>query len=179
MSVRSRMPVVLLVALALMAALLTAFGSVPAAHSATAVRPAMFGAVGPTKQLVLTHEQALGKRMPGLRVYKKWDSTLFNADQYWARDTGHTLFVSIDSQRESKLHIKWRDIANARPGSSLYADMQRQASQIKAFRAKVYVIYNHEPEATESSTRGTPSEFVAAWRKLVDVYRAAGVTNGE
>lgn len=140
--------------------------------------PIMFGASGSTRKLVETHERTLGTKLHGLRVYKNWDDTLFTSSQTWARDTGHTLFVSISSQRNSGAGIRWADIAAAQPGSPLYNDMQRQAQQIKAFRDEVYIAFNHEPEA-ESSWYGGPAQFVAAWRKLISIYRAAGVTNAK
>ncbi len=149
------------------------------ADAASVVRPIMFGAEGSTKPLVLSHESVLGGTMRGLRVFKKWDSTLFGGDQKWARDTGHTLFLSIKSQRNNGTHVKWADIAAAQPGSPLYATMVRQAKEIKAFGAKVYIIFNHEPEASFSLASGNAAQFVAAWRKLIGIYRAQGVTNAE
>ncbi len=154
-------------------------GADPDTLTTTTTRsPIMFGASGSTRALTESHERTLGQRLRGLRVYKQWDDVLFTSSQTWARDTGHTLFVSIGSQRNGGAGIRWADIAAARPGSRLYADMQHQAKQIKAFGDTVYIAFNHEPE-TESSWYGTPAQFTAAWRKLVSVYRAAGVRNAE
>jgi hypothetical protein len=138
----------------------------------------MFGASGSTRELVQSHERTTGTRLHGLRVYKDWDDVLFNSSQIWARDTGHTLFLSINSRRNGGGGIRWADIAAARPGSQIYSEIQRQAQQIKAFRDRVYIAFNHEPE-TASSWYGTPAQFAAAWRKIVSVYRAAGVTNAK
>ncbi len=135
----------------------------------------MFGASGSTRTLVEAHERVLGQKLRGLRVYKQWDDALFTSSQIWARDTGHTLFMSISSERNNGSKIQWADIAGAQPGSPLFQDMQRQAQQIKAFGARVYIAFDHEPET--KSTRGTPAAFAAAWRKLVTVWRAAGVQN--
>jgi hypothetical protein len=146
--------------------------------SSTARPPLMFGASGSTRELVESHERVLGQRLNGLRVYKDWDDTLFSSSQVWARDTGHTLFLSISARRNGGGMVRWSDIATARPGSRLYADMVRQAQQIKAFGDKVYIAFNHEPE-TNSSWYGTPAQFASAWRKIVSTYRAAGVTNAE
>ncbi len=143
--------------------------------AATTRPPLMFGASGSNNQLVEAHERTLGQKLHGLRVYKDWDDPLFTSSQITARDTGHTLFLSISSKRNGGGGIHWADIASAQPGSQLFADMQRQAQQIKAFGDKVYIAFNHEPET--ESWAGTPAQFAAAWRKVVSTYRAAGVTN--
>ncbi len=150
-------------------------GPLSPAHAASTAKPLMFGASGSSRALVEAHERVLGQKLRGLRVYKQWDDALFTSSQTWARDTGHTLFMSISSERNNGSKIKWADIARAQPGSPLFKDMQRQAQQVKAFGARVYIAFDHEPET--ESTRGTPAEFAAAWRKWVTVWRAAGVQN--
>ena len=137
----------------------------------------MFGASGQYKWEIREREKELGKRMEAVRVYKRWDESLFGEDQIWARNTGHTIFLSIKTRRDDGSKIKWRDIANAEPGSRLYNDMVRQAREIQDFGASVYVIFNHEPDAKTSRPMGRPADFVAAWRKLVNTYRRASVTN--
>lgn len=149
------------------------------ASAASSSDPIMFGASGSSRSMIQANEKLAGQRVNGARVFKKWDSALFTSSQTWARDTGHTLFVSIKSERTGGADIKFSDVANARPGSQLYKDMQRQAQQIKQFNAKVYVAYNHEPEAGNSATYGTGAQFAAAWRNLVSIYRAEGVRNAE
>lgn len=141
--------------------------------------PLMLGAAAGSKTQVLAHEAALSHRLNGLRIYQPWDGTLNNSYTTWARDTGHTLFVSIRSQRRNGTVVPYNDIIAAQPGDPLYADMLRQAEEIKTFGEKIYIIYNHEPEASQANPMGSPSEFAAAWRKLVSVYREAGVTNAE
>jgi len=145
--------------------------------AASAQKPMMFGAAASTRVAVQEHEVVLGSRLNGLRVYKSWDSDLFGSSQTWARDTGHTLFLSMRSQRDNGAIVYWRDIAAARPGSAVYSDLQRQAQQAKAFGATVYVAFNHEPEARAAWQYGTSAEYVAAYRKVVTVWRAQGVTN--
>ena len=147
--------------------------------AASASKPMMFGAAATSRQDVEEHERALGGRLNGLRVYKMWDSKLFASSQTWARDSGHTLFLSIRSRRTNGSNVKWADVANARPGSRIHDDMLRQAREIKAFRAPVFISYNHEPEAHESWSNGSGAQFIAAWRKVISTWRAAGVTNAK
>lgn len=153
----------------------------PSAAATGAPRPGthrvMLGSVGQTRQEIQQREQETGHRLPGVRVFRRWDENLFDGNQTWARNTGHTVFLSIKSRRKNGSLIGWRDIANARPGSPLYDDMRRHASEIKKFGAPVYIVFNHEPDAKTSRPMGSPADFVAAWRHVVGTYRAAGVRN--
>jgi hypothetical protein len=72
----------------------------------------------------------------------------------------------------------WRQVANATPGSALHNDIVRWAQTIKS-RGHVMVAYNHEPEAAAGGYRGTPAEFIAAWRKVVTIFDQQGATNVE
>lgn len=149
------------------------------ASATTRSTPTMFGAAGPSKEVIEAHERVLGQRINGLRVYKDWDDRLFSGTQTWARDTGHTLFLSVNTKRGNGNGARWSEIARARPGDALYADMRDQAEQVKEFGAKVYLGFHHEPE-TESSLRyGNGDDFQDAWRTWVSVFRDAGVTNAE
>jgi hypothetical protein len=163
----------------MVAALLVLAGGV-ASGSPRPAQPAhrvMLGATGQTRQETQQRESETGHRLEGVRVFRRWDERVFDGNQQWAKKTGHTVFVSIKSRRLNGSKIQWRDIAAARPGSPLWADMQRQANQIKQFGALVYVVFNHEPDAQTSAPMGRPADFIAAWRHVIDTYRAAGVRN--
>jgi len=73
----------------------------------------------------------------------------------------------------------WRQVANASSGSDLYADIVRWAQTIKARGGRVMVAYNHEPEAAAGGYRGTASEFIAAWRRVVTIFNQQGANNVE
>lgn len=176
---RRGVPVVVVGALASALAATVMIAPIAPASAASNSDPIIFGASGSTRSMIEKNEQLAGQRVNGARVFKKWDNKLFTSSQTWARDTGHTLFMSIKSERANGADIKFADVANAKPGSRIYQDMQRQAQQIKAFKAKVYIAYNHEPEAGNSVSYGNGSQFAAAWRKVVSVYRAEGVKNAE
>ena len=45
---------------------------------------------------------------------------------------------------------------------------------VKSFGAPLYFIFHHEPEASGNLSYGTATEFIAAWRKIVTVFRTAG-----
>ena len=137
--------------------------------------PLLFGVSAANRTQILEHETALGRPMGGVRVFRRWGEPLFGPDLTWARDGGRSLFISIKSRRRDGSGISYRDLASATAGSPLHADLLGQAAQVRAFGGTVYLTYQHEPEA--DPTLGTGAEFAAAWRRLVRVYREAGVTN--
>ena len=96
------------------------------------------------------------------------------------RDTGHTLFLSIKAQRINGHEDQFADIAAAAAGHQLYKDMQHIAAQIKAFKSPVYIIFNHEPEASGVDREG---HGAAVRRRLPQVRDRAcgrrGVTNAK
>jgi hypothetical protein len=163
----------------ILAALLMLAGSVAtgAPSSPAPAHRLILGATGQTRQEIQLRENESGHQLEGVRVFRRWDEHLFDGNQQWAKQTGHTVFVSIKSRRVNGSKLRWRDIASARKGSPLWNDMQRQANEIEQFGALVYVVFNHEPDARTSAPMGGPADFVAAWRHLIGVYRAAGVRN--
>jgi hypothetical protein len=156
---------------------LVALASEGSSSAASPTAPIIFGAAADSQTEVLADEAVLGHQMEGVRDYKSWDSILFGANQTWMRDTGHIIFLSIKAQRTNGAIIKFADIAAAKPGSQLYKDMQNQAAQIKAFGSLVYIIFNHEPEASPANGDGT--QYAAAFRTFVTVMRASGVTDAK
>ena len=176
---RGRRAVGLLSAAVLSLGLATVPVGAGAASAASVSSPIIFGAAGPSRNVVEDHERVLGGKLNGLRMYKQWDDRLFGSYQNWARDSGHTLFMSLNTQRRDGSGASWQRIAAARPGDALYADMVRQAREVKAFRSRVYLAFHHEPEAATSWKYGGGADFARAWRNWVSVFRRTGVTNVE
>jgi Glycosyl hydrolase family 26 len=148
-------------------------------QAATASSPIVFGVAAANQQQVQAAEKAAGHHIEGIRDYKPWDGVLFGSQPTWMRDNGHTLFLSIKAQRKNGQKISFASIAVAAKGSQLYTDMLNIAAQIKAFKAPVFITFNHEPEESGSLAMGNGPQFAAAWRKFVTVMRSAGVTNAK
>ena len=129
------------------------------------------------QQVVLDLEARAGRTLPGIRVFDLWDQAFPSNSDLWLRDTGHTLFLSVRAKRTNGAVVLWRDIAAAPPGSALYQEIVGWANDVKSFGAHMYFTFNHEPEASASDANGTAAEFIAAWRKVVDVFRQQNVTN--
>jgi beta-mannanase len=71
----------------------------------------------------------------------------------------------------------WRQVAGTQPGSALHNNIVRWAREIKSRGGNILVAYHHEPEAGGSTGYGTAQEFIAAYRKVVTIFRQQGVTN--
>lgn len=71
----------------------------------------------------------------------------------------------------------WRTVAAARSGTAIYANIVRWADTIKARPGRVLFAYHHEPEAKYDTSLGTSADFIAAYRRVVSIFRARGVQN--
>ncbi len=160
-------------------------GQVPSADVSTSATagPIQLGAAqasyaGTTKKEAIQNlESAVGRHLAVVRVYDRWTYTFPDSTDTWLKSSSHMLFLSVKTRRADGSYVKWADIAAAQPGDRLYSDMVRWADAIKAYAVPIYVAFNHEPETSVSQPSGTPSEYIAAWRAFVGVFRNRGVTN--
>jgi hypothetical protein len=158
--------------------LATGTASASAPRTTTPTAKILWGDVAINWHQVFDFNTTVG-RYPGLvRVYKQWDENM-NYNETWERQHGITLLLSVRADTVAKQVIKWRDIANAKPGSVIYNNIVRWAQQIKAFGAPIYVAFNHEPEAVGSWANGNASDYVAAYRQWVNIFRAQKATNAK
>jgi Glycosyl hydrolase family 26 len=159
-----------------------------AATSAAAVNPSqprlIWGAYARTRgnenlQTALERlEKGAGRKVAATRDYLRWDSG-FGPHQRWLVSTGRLPLISVTSKRENGTPVSWSSIANASSTSAVGKQIATWADRIKSLNGKVYFTFNHEPEAAASNSRGTSKDFVAAWRKIVNVFRQRGVTNAK
>ena len=131
-----------------------------------------------TQQGTTTLEGKIGRRLAAIRVYYNWDSPFPDTDVTWFKNNGYALLLSVKSERRNHTFVQWRDIANAQPGSALHNDIVTWANRIKSLGTHVYFTFNHEPETSLNSS-GQGADFIAAWRKVVTVFRGQGVTNAD
>ncbi len=124
-------------------------------------------------------EAQIGRTLAAVRVYLLWNQPFPDDYHVWLRDSGRLPLISVRPQRMNGSRVLWRDIANAAPGSTLYNEIVGWADRIKTYGVPVYFTFNHEPEASASTPNGADHEFIAAWRKVVTVFRDRGVTNAK
>ncbi len=71
-----------------------------------------------------------------------------------------------------KMPAPWSSVTNG----SQDAWIAQRADAFKSFGSPVYLTLHHEPE-NDMAQYGSQSDFVAAFRHIVDIFRARGVTN--
>ena len=126
-------------------------------------------------------EQQLGTTLPMVRTFSKWDDAIGEDKKFhrWIRDGDRQLMASVKPQRGNGQEVRWRDIANAQPGSQIHNEMVALASGVKRFGEPVILGFHHEPEHKKNLTFGTSDDYKAAFRKLHDVFEQQGVRNVE
>jgi Glycosyl hydrolase family 26 len=122
-------------------------------------------------------ESKLGRKLAAIRMYAHWDTPFPDATSTWARNGGRLVLLSVQSGTMHGAVVPYRDIAAAAPGAPVYGAIVRWANAVKAFRAPIFFTFNHEPEGVRSDRNGTAQEYIAAWRRIVDVFRQQAVRN--
>jgi glycosyl hydrolase family 26 len=123
-------------------------------------------------------EAKIGRQLGAIRIYYTWDAPFPDANLNWFISSGHPLLLSVKSERRNGTFVQWRDIANAQPGSPLHNDILTWATRIKGLGVHVYFTFNHEPETALNSS-GQGADFIAAWRRVITVFRQQGVSNAD
>jgi hypothetical protein len=135
---------------------------------------------GQSKQQGVTGlEGQIGRELTLVRVYWLWDQPFPDSHVNWLLSSGHHLYLSVKAKRTNGQHIAWRAIADAQPGSALHNNIVGWAAKVRNLGVKTYFAFHHEPEAAANTPNGTAADFIAAWQKVVAVFRAQGVTNAE
>jgi beta-mannanase len=115
-------------------------------------------------------ESAIGRNLDLVYHFKGIDSALPTKDEVALVNEGRLLHVNI----EARSGETYADIIAGKYDASL----QSQAKGFAALKAPVFITFDHEADAkTKYNVRGTPQQFVDAWRHVRDVYVKAGATN--
>ena len=124
-------------------------------------------------------EDELGTRIQLVRAFSKWDDNI-GADHSlhrWAKNGDRDIVVSVKAERSNGAVVSWRSIANAQPGSQIYREMQDLTDGVRRHGDPMTIVFHHEPEAGPNTKFGDADDFVAAFRKLVQVFEDENVTN--
>ncbi len=155
---------------------LTGTGAAPAG----AVTTKVWGIGGIRDQnTVQALEARVGRQFGAVRVFLFWDEAFPTSYHRWLATTGRTPLISLRAQRNDKSLVSWQAIADAAPGTTLHNQVTAWADKIKAYGVPVRFTFNHEPEAKDSVNNGTAAAYIAAWRKVVSIFQARGVTNAK
>lgn len=76
--------------------------------------------------------------------------------------------------------FRWNKIASAKAGSVVYANLLRWANTLKKRTGRpILFSFSHEPEGHASDSLGRNTDFIAAWRRVHDIFVHRGVRNVE
>ena len=149
-------------------------------RAGAAAAPKVWGIGGiKDKTAVQGLEAKVGRQFGAVRVFLLWNATFPTSYHTWLATTGRTPLISLRAQRGDGSLVSWQAIADAAPGSTLHTQVTTWADKIKAYGVPVRFTFNHEPEAKDSAGNGTAAAYIAAWQKVITIFRARGVTNAK
>ena len=128
---------------------------------------------------ILELERTLGTTVPIVRGFNQWEDSIGEDKPFhrWVRDGGRDLTVSVKPVRANGSIIRWADIANAQPGSTIYREIQEMANDLRRFGAPVIFNFHHEPERGNNTQYGSSTDFRNAFRQVHAIFDAEGATN--
>jgi hypothetical protein len=129
------------------------------ANAATTTGPIVFGASGDVDELSRNIGAPLARH-----VYGQLDGQVKEGR-----------FINVQP------NVSWRTLASATNGSAPYNNLVRWANTLKGRPGPLLFSFSHEPEGKSAASQklGTNTDFIAAWRKVHDVFVAQGVRNVE
>lgn len=116
------------------------------------------------------------------KIYFGVDGTVSQAatGQPVARHLYGELSSTVPSARMVTMNIDgytYASIAAAAPGSSTYANILRWADTIGARDSLTFFGFVHEPETSDQAHFGTTSQYLAAYRHVVNIFRSQHLAN--
>jgi hypothetical protein len=116
-------------------------------------------------------EREIGRRFAVERVYHRWWDAFPTEGDRQSAASGRLLFISWAAQTAGGTPVPWAAIASGRFDRWIRA----RADAVAAFGRPLYLCFNHEPE--DEAAWGSAADFVAAYRRVVDLFRSEGVSN--
>jgi hypothetical protein len=131
------------------------------------------------QQRLVQGEELIGRKYAIDHRYYDWGYPLPSAYETWTAKQGRIPMVNLcacDFQTDAA--VRWSSIANGSQDAYLAA----MADGFKLFNRPAFFIFDGEPEAKVDEANsdlphGTTADYVAAFRHIVDVFRARGADN--
>jgi hypothetical protein len=125
-----------------------------------------------------TFERAIGRRFDIVKDYVGWERGVTFPNSTYTKLAGKSrriLYVSWNGVNyDTRASVSYRSIAAGKYDKSVILP---EARRLKAFHQKIFIDFNHEFDAKGQASKGTPAQYVAAYRHIHDVFHNAGVTN--
>lgn len=123
---------------------------------------------GRTYEQQLEHvERLLGRRLAIAHFYAHWNDDPLDRAVRQSIAHGRTPLIDWDSEGTT-----WPAIASGREDARIRA----VAAEMRPVPGPIFLNFAHEPEATVSA-QNPASSYAPAFRRIVTLFRAAGVTN--
>jgi hypothetical protein len=131
---------------------------------------------GNAEQSIRRLEAKVGRKFDLTSRFHDFSDTLNQGkfpDQYErAVGPGSRLFISWQARvSATNTNLKWRAIANGTYDRFITS----AAARVKAYNNPVFIAF--DPEFDTHNDKGTPADYVAAYRHVYNVFKAKGVTN--
>ncbi len=118
------------------------------------------------ESLVTQREQQMGHKFDIDHTYDQWTTPFPNDYDKWDVANGRIPFIN------------WKGVnSNTILNGSQDALIRARAEAVKALGVPYMIQYYGEMDRRSVSEIGTPSQFIAAWRHIVDIFRSVGATN--
>jgi hypothetical protein len=124
-------------------------------------------------------ERAVGRRFDIVKQYKDWKAGITFPNSSDISNAAHGRRIldfswnAVDYRARGK-RISYASIASGAWDNSV---IRPEARQMKAFHHKVFLDFDHEFDNKKQAGKGSPAQYVAAYRHIHQVFRAAGVRN--
>lgn len=132
------------------------------------------GAGSSLEDALLEFEELIDRTVDLDRQYRSLDDEVPGAHEIWSSDGGRTPLVSITSRLAGGEIVPWAEVADPADARAS-ALVDELALRLRDFDRPILVIFHDEPE--EDPAFGTPDDYVAAWRRVVEAARQAGADN--
>lgn len=127
---------------------------------------------GSRRDALVARERQIGRTYAIDHQYYRWDSPIPTTHEVWTADAGRIPFVTWNARRGNGSVVTWARIASGTEDPWIVS----RADAFRTFGRPVYLSFHHEPE-NDVPTFGQPSDYVAAFRHIVEVFRQRGATN--
>lgn len=131
----------------------------------------------PTMGGVTSVERAIGRRFDFVYRYHDLNDKIPDAAERRVVAQGRLLHISIaarDFSQPDRSAIGWAAVA----AGDYDAALRRQAIGVASLKVPVFVTFEQEANQNDKvGERGSPADFIAAWRRVHAIYESAGATN--
>jgi hypothetical protein len=131
---------------------------------------------GDPQKSVRTLESQVGRKFDLVLGYHDFSSQVITGrfpnayEQNLGKD--HTLFVDWQARvSHTNKNLSWKSIANG----SYDSDIVANAARVKAYKKPMLIAF--DPEFDTFPSKGSPADYVAAYRHVFNVFKSRGVTN--